>query len=295
MKLSDIHIRDPFVVPIPAEGRYYLYGTMGAYAWTESAVGFDCYTSPDLQTWEGPFPVFRPEANFWADRNFWAPEVYAYGGLYIMFASFKAKNICRGTQILAADSPLGPFYPLSDRPVTPADWECLDGTLFVAPDGNPWMVFSHEWVQVGDGEICAMPLSADLSTAVGEPILLFSASQADWPKLLESKGRRGYVTDGPWMHRLPDGELLLLWSSLSDSGYTIGVARSASGGISGPWLQDARPLYRDDGGHCMTFRDFDGNSWLSFHHPDGHPNERSKFLPLLEDKLKTALNTGMNG
>ncbi|PKO14107.1 MAG: glycoside hydrolase [Chloroflexi bacterium HGW-Chloroflexi-10] len=285
MKLSDIHIRDPFVLPQPSEKIYYLYGTMGAYTWTKIGVGFDCYTSTDLQTWEGPFPVFRPPSNFWADYNFWAPEVHVYQGRYFMFASFKADGICRGTQILVAESPLGPFLPLSAGPVTPPDWECLDGTLFVTPEGNPWIVFSHEWVQVGDGEICALPLSKDLTSAIGEPVLLFHASKAPWIRQHDSKGRKGYITDGPWMHSLPGGELLILWSSFSAGGYSIGVARSASAELLGPWQHDAQPLYSSDGGHCMTFRDFNGNTWLSFHHPDGFPGERPKFLPLAEDKL----------
>jgi beta-xylosidase len=294
MNLSEIHIRDPFILPVSLERRYYLYGTMGKYAWTESALGFDCYVSADLQTWEGPIPVFRPPVDFWADRNFWAPEVYAYRGRYFLFASFKAKGICRGTQILTADSPRGPFRPVSAGPATPPDWECLDGTLFVST-GQPWMVFSHEWVQVGDGEICALPLSEDLSSAIGESIVLFRASQAPWVQQIDSKGRKGYVTDGPWLHRLPDGELLLLWSSFSVDGYSIGVARSESGQLPGPWLQDNQPLYSNDGGHCMTFRDFDGNLWLSFHHPNGHPNERSKFMPLGEDKLMSPRMIDPNG
>lgn len=180
MKLPDIHIRDPFVLPVLSERRYYLYGTMGEYAWGETGVGFDCYRSADLHTWEGPFPVFRPPAGFWADRNFWAPEVHAYGGRYFLFASFKAEGVCRGMQILAAESPLGPFCPVSAGPVTPTEWECLDGTLLVDADGSPWMVFCHEWVQVGDGEICALPLSKDLALAAGEPVVLFCASQAPW-------------------------------------------------------------------------------------------------------------------
>jgi arabinan endo-1,5-alpha-L-arabinosidase len=285
MKLSDIHIRDPFVLPVPSEQLYYLYGTMGEYAWTNSALGFDCYTSTDLQVWEGPCPVFRPPADFWADRNFWAPEVHAYRGQYFMFASFKAEGICRGTQILVAESPRGPFRPVSAGPVTPPDWECLDGTLFVTAEGNPWIVFCHEWVQVGDGEICALPLSEDLVSAAGEPVLLFRASQVPWAQQIDSKGRKGYVTDGPWLQRLPGGELLMLWSSFSAEGYTIGVARSTSGQVPGPWLQDTRPLYSRDGGHCMTFRDFEGNPWLSFHHPNGNPDERPNFLPLAEDIL----------
>lgn len=284
-KLTDIHLRDPFVLPLRAEAQYYLYGTMGAYAWTETAVGFDCYVSADLDQWEGPLPVFRPSASFWADRNFWAPEVHAYQGQYFMFASFKAPGVCRGTQILRAVSPLGPFQPLSALPVTPAGWECLDGTLYVTPEGAPWMVFCHEWVQVGDGEICALPLSADLSAAAGEPIVLFRASEAPWARQLNSKGRQGYVTDGPWLHRLASGELLLLWSSFSAGGYTVGVARSPAGQVLGPWQHDPHAVYSGDGGHCMTFRDFDGRLWLSLHRPNTTPDERPLFLPLDENKL----------
>jgi beta-xylosidase len=285
LKLSDIHIRDPFVVPVPSEGRYYLYGTLGAYTWGDSAVGFDGYTSTDLENWEGPFPVFRPAPGFWADRNFWAPEVHLYQGRYFMLASFKAPGICRGTQILAAASPRGPFLPLSAGPVTPPDWECLDGTLFVTPQGEPWMVFCHEWVQVGDGQVCAIPLRQDLSAAAGEPVILFRASQAPWAHQLDSKGRKGYVTDGPWMQRLPNGELLILWSSFCAGDYAIGVARSPSGQLLGPWQQDPQPLYKNDGGHCMTFWDFDGHLQLSLHRPNGFPNERPIFIPLSEEQL----------
>src|SRR5688572_3831630 len=128
---SDIHIRDPFVLPIAAEQQYYLYGTRGTEAWTPAASGIDYYTSSDLQNWAGPFAAFRPPTDFWADRNFWAAEVHEYRGRDYMFASFKAEGQCRGTQILAADSPQGSFLPISAEPVTPRDWECLDGTLFV--------------------------------------------------------------------------------------------------------------------------------------------------------------------
>ena len=200
-------------------------------------------------------------------------------------APTRSAGVRRGTQILVAESPQGPFHPWSDKPVPPFDWECLDGTLFVTPEGDLWMVFSHEWVQVGDGEICAILIKKDLTSAKGKPILLFHASQAPWVRQLNSKGRKGYVTDGPWLHRLPGGELLLLWSSHSESGYTIGVARSVSGQLLGPWQQDAEPLYSGDGGHCMTFRDLNGNFWVSLHHPDETPYERPMFLPLAEEEL----------
>lgn len=283
MKNSDIHIRDPFVLPNAAEQQYYLYGTRGSEAWTPSASGIDYYTGTDLQNWEGPFPAFRPPAGFWADRNFWASEVHVYRGRYFMFASFKAEGVCRGTQILAADSPQGPFLPVSDGPVTPRDWECLDGTLFVDADDQPWMVFCHEWVQVGDGEICAVRLSDDLTSAIGQPHLLFHASEAPWAQEVNSKGRKGYVTDGPWMHRLANGELIMLWSSFGTGGYTVGVAKSISGDILGPWQQMPEPLYAGDGGHCMVFRTFEGELLLAYHRPNPTPDERPYFVRLREN------------
>lgn len=290
LKNIDIHIRDPFVLPVASEKQYYLYGTTGAEAWTTSAQGFDYYISNDLQNWDGPFPAFRPPKDFWADRNFWAPEVHAFRGRYYMFASFKAEGVRRGTQILVADSPKGPFVPVSDGPVTPRDWECLDGTFFVDANDQAWIIFCHEWVQVGDGEIRALRLSDDLKSAVGEPQLLFHASEAPWAQELNSKGRKGYVTDGPWLHRLVSGVLLMLWSSFSTGGYTVGIARSTSGDILGLWEQLAEPLYAGDGGHCMIFRTFEGQLMLAYHRPNDTPGERPYFVPLNEtkDSLETA-------
>ncbi len=279
---AEINIRDPFVLPVAAEQRYYLYGTRGSETWTSHATGIDYYTGADLQHWEGPFPAFRPPADFWSDRNFWAPEVYRYHGRYFMFASFKADGVHRGTQILAAETPRGPFLPISGAPVTPHDWECLDGTLFVDADDHPSIVFCHEWVQVGDGEICALRLSDDLTSAVGEPRLLFHASEAAWALEINSKGRIGYVTDGPFLHRLASGVLLLLWSSHSVGGYTVGIARSSSGDLTGSWQQLPEPLFAGDGGHCMIFRAFDGQLWLALHQPNPTPDERPQFIPLRE-------------
>ena len=256
MRREEINIRDPFV--LTRNGQYYLYGTRGATCWGP-ADGFDVYVSRDLENWDGPFECFHNDGTFWADRNYWAPEVHEYHGKLYMLASFKREDLCRGTAILTADNPLGPFVPHSDGRVTPSNWECLDGTLYVSPDDKPYLVFAHEWVQVGDGEICAMPLSDDLSRAIGEPKLLFHASEAEWARLVHhrSSGRDGYVTDGPSMWRTEDGTLLCLWASFSDEGYTEGVAVSDNGDITGHFTQ-VEPLFRRDGGHGMVFRALDG-------------------------------------
>jgi arabinan endo-1,5-alpha-L-arabinosidase len=281
---ENIQIRDPFVLPMKSEGNYYLYGSTDKDIWKDRATGFDVYRSTDLVYWEGPFPAFRPPVGFWSDTNYWAPEVHEYKGKFYMFATFKAEGVCRGTQVLVADHPLGPFIPHSDGPLTPRDWECLDGTLFVDDSGIPWMVFCHEWVQISDGTVCAIKLSDSLDQAIGDPIQLFSASQAKWA---ESKRHSihgdGYVTDGPFLYRCSSGTLVMIWSSFHNERYAQGIAVSKTGDILGPWVQQDQPLYESDGGHGMIFTTYEGKIMLALHSPNQTPNERMAFIELEEN------------
>ncbi len=303
MNLSDIQIRDPYILPVESSGMYYLYGTTDKEPWGPRGVGFDCYRSKDLQNWEGPIEAFRPRPGFWATRHYWAPEVHAYKSRYFMFASFVSDERLRGTQILVADKPEGPFELWSDGPVTPEKMQALDGTLHIDDEGKPWMVFCHEWVQVLDGAMVAMRLSDDLKQAEGEPVALFHASAAPWvnsfrvddPKRLVNPDPKSIekdltVTDGPFLHRTSNGTLLMLWSSFGKKGYAMGLARSESGNILGPWVQDAEPLWAEDGGHGMFFRTFDGDLYVTLHQPNNTPNERAAFYRLveMEDGLRLA-------
>ncbi|MBQ8108571.1 MAG: family 43 glycosylhydrolase [Clostridia bacterium] len=279
MRLDEINLRDPFV--LVHEGRYYLYGTRGATCWGP-ADGFDAYVSGDLVQWDGPFECFHNDGDFWADRNYWAPEVHALGGAFYMFASFKSEARRRGTAILRAESPLGPFAPWSDGPVTPPEWECLDGTLYVDGQGLNWMVFCHEWVQAGDGTVCALPLTGDLRAAAGKPRVLFRGSDVPWRRRMRhSSGTEGYVTDGPFLWRMTDGALICLWASFSNAGYAEAQAVSESGGIEGPWRQ-LEPLFMRDGGHGMVFRGLDGKLRLALHSPNEHLMERPRFFEVVE-------------
>lgn len=285
MKTSDIQIRDPFV--FVEDGYYYLFGSTDKDIWT-GGVGFDVYRSADMANFEGPFPAFRPPKGFWAKKNFWAPEVHKYRGAYCMFATFKPKTGRRGTAVLKSAAAMGPYEPYSAGPVTPPEWECLDGTLFVE-DGMPYLVFCHEWVQAVDGEICAISLSPDLKAPAGKPALLFHASEASWAAPLKSRPGKvippeSYVTDGPFLWRTQDGGLLLLWSSFgADGAYRIGAACSESGTLRGPWLQSAEPLYAADGGHGMVFRATTGQLYLAIHTPNKTPDERPLFVEVAEE------------
>ncbi len=279
MKCSDINIRDPFV--LYEDGKYYLYGSRGSETWG-LCTGLDVYVSEDLETFSDPIEVFTKPEGFWSDRNFWAPEVHKYGGAYYMFVSFFAEDKMRGTQILKAESPLGPFKPHSDGPVTPADWMCLDGTLHIE-NGTPYMVFCHEWVQIHDGEMCVIELSKDLTRAVGEPKVLFKASSL--PGVATVGEQKGYVTDGPFMYRTKSERLLMIWSSFGADGYCEAISYSDNGSVLGNWSHDTRYLFSKDGGHGMLFYDKDSKLKFAFHQPN-NPRcaERPHFADVKEEQ-----------
>ena len=191
--LNNLYIRDPFILPHYAEKCYYLYSHSGNLP-EINPNGVIAYKSKDLVHWEGPYVVFQIPPDFWTDseHNIWAPEVHFYQDKYYLMATITNKKrhldkktgrpelFMRGTQIFFSDSPLGPFEPFqSEKPDTPVDWMCLDGTLYIE-DNIPYMVFCHEWIQITDGTINAVPLKKDLSGPAGNPITLFKATDATW-------------------------------------------------------------------------------------------------------------------
>ena len=273
IKREEIRIRDPFIYTDTENNCYYMYGTTDLEAGSGDARNtFSVYRSDDLENFEEPkIVVDGSKINLWADRDFWAPEVHKYKGKYYLFGSCRTEGKCRGTHIFVCDTPDGEFLPLSDAPVTPPDWSCLDGTLWVE-DGVPYIVFCHEWTQVTVGEICALELSDDLTHAVGEPILLFRAS--DSPNVSEfGRGTGRYVTDGPFLYS-ENGKLNMIWSSFHNGKYQVLLAQSDS--IKDKWEhKECRLTF--DGGHAMLFTRLDGVRMISLHRPNKIDQERAFF------------------
>ena len=284
MKLSDINIRDPFI--ITSDGKYFMYGTRVKiteefpWGWGDQR-GFDVYVSTDMENWSEPVCVFEANDDFWGKSEFWAPEVHFYRGKYYMFASFTADGAHRGTQILVSDTPDGRFVPLSGEPVTPREWECLDGTFYVDKKGKPHIIFCHEWVQIGVGTVCEAELSEDLSKRISEPRVLWTAK--DHPDIVSiSDEEVAYVTDGPFLYRCEDGELLSIWSSFSKNGYIELISKSDNGDIDGNWTVLQELLFDEDGGHGMIFRDLDNRLFFTMHSPNTATLERPVIYPMFE-------------
>ena len=314
--IRDIPTSDPFILADEATGHYYTYVQfVDPERYPGLITSEPCFyvmRSRDLINWSDPRICFR-RGSFWGKEDYWAPEVHIWRGRYYLISSFRAPGVVRGCQALVSDRPDGPFAPVGDGPVTPPGWQCLDGTLYVDSLDKPWLVFCHEWMQVYDGQICAIPLSDELDRAIGKPVILFRASDAPW------RGKRatdaGLVTDGPFLYRLPvknylpghagsqeptansaDGALIMLWSSFSEhGGYTTGIARSMSGEITGPWIQDEIPLYALDGGHAMLFRTFTGQLMMSLHCPNVQERKRILLFEMDENAQSLAIRNEVTG
>jgi len=276
IRLKDIRMRDVCVLADQATQTYYMVGS----GRLNRRPIVRAYSSKDLATWEGPTPIFTVGDDLWGDIpivGIWAPELHAYKGKYYLFLTFDTRHrfaeqwrnwlprVTRGSQVLAADSPLGPYTPFAHHSTLPTDMMTLDGTLWIE-EGVPYMVFCHEWVQIKNGTVEYVRLKDDLSATVGEPVRLFDGSDAKWSRKSQQYGCN--VTDGPYLYRGKSGKLFMIWSSFSDTGYTVGIAISDSGKLAGPWRQQVEPIFGKDGGHGMLFTTFDGRLMMALHAPN---------------------------
>lgn len=276
IKRQDLRIRDPFILVDKENQCYYMYGTTDLEDHCLQARNtFTVYKSYDLESFEdGKVVVDGTKLGFWANRDFWAPEVHFYNGKYYLFGSCIAEGKCRCTQIFVCDTPDGEFVPLSDKARTPENWICLDGTFYVE-DGVPYMVFSREWIEVKDGQMWAVQLTDDLTDTVGEPFKLFNASEAK--DVTEYGGISGaYITDGPFMYH-ENGKLRMMWSSFNNGRYVVLIAESD--GIKENWTH-LGSQFDFCGGHGMIFESLEGKRMISLHSPNTADLERAHFFEI---------------
>lgn len=255
--------RDPYIM---------LYGDKYFLYRTADKAGVTCCVSEDLENWSEPITVYETPADFHGIKDFfWAPECHYYkGNFYLITSVFSSISNHRNVSIYRADNPLGPFEDIAGGSVTPREWDTIDGTLYVDREGQPWLVFVHEWTSMPDknGSMAIAKLSDDLSHLITEPQNIFFARDMDW-------ATHG-VTDGAYPYRTDDGKLIMIWSNFSKDGYVIAKVYSESGEITGPWKHEneflytrgMKPEYTVDGGHGMIFQTKEGETVLSFHGPN---------------------------
>ena len=247
--------------------------------------------SEDKENWKGPIEIFHRPEGFFADQNYWAPECIYYEEAFYLITTFGGSDRKKGIYVLRSEQPTGPFEVYSER-ITPEDWACIDGTVYIE-QGVPYLIFSHSFEDTPDGDMCLLKMSLDLKQAEGEPLTLFSAAEAVWAKPVPfAKAEFGmdgdvYFTDGPCVMKMEDEKLYMTWSSWSNCGYAVGVAVSDSGKVEGPWRQLEEPLFPENGGHGMLYKD-DDSMKFTLHYPNDKYKERPIFrtVVLKDGKLK---------
>ena len=94
--IRDVHISDPFILADPVSKKYYTYVQFAdRRRFPEISLSEPCFfvlESEDLIHWSRPEVCFR-RGDFWADLDYWAPEVHIWKGRYYLSSSFRAKGL----------------------------------------------------------------------------------------------------------------------------------------------------------------------------------------------------------
>lgn len=240
-------LADPFIML--HEGTYYAYGT-------HVDDGIEVYTSDDLQTWKYKGMALQKK-DVWADRWFWAPEVYEVNGKFYMYYSAD-EHICVAT----ADSPAGPFRQEVKQPIW--DEKSIDTSLFIDDDGTPYLYF----VRFTDGNVIWVAEMNDDLTGIKQETLKECIRVGEPWELSQDKPAK--VAEGPSILK-KEGVYYLIYSANHFESKNYGVGYATSDSPMGPWRKyEGNPiLQRADGltgtGHGAPFCCKDGSWKYIFH------------------------------
>lgn len=249
-EVAKVPFGDPFI--LLWHGKYYAYGTL-------AADGIAVYVSDDLLTWSIPEGVPNGLAlnknDVWADRSFWAPEVYSVNGKFYMYYSAD-EHIC----IATSDSPLGPFKQDIQKPMIEGE-KCIDNSMFMDDNGKPYLFFDR----FEDGlNICVAELEDNLIDikpgTIRKCINVSQPWEEVWPR----------VNEGSFVIKR-NGVYYMTYSANSYESPFYGVGVATATNITGPWTKyENNPALQKPGslvgiGHSAMFTDKDGKLRIVFH------------------------------
>ena len=261
---SIVGIGDPQV--LAAGGKYYMYGTT-------SPTGFLVWESADLVSWE-PRGMCFSAIESWGKDCFWAPEVVAHDGKFLMHYTARSRALnSKRIGVAVADSPLGPFRDVWDRPMFDFGWAAIDASVLRCPEGN-FLYFSRDCGEnIVDGvktsQTWCVRLDDTLTKTVGEPAFMTGPTNP-WERVSLNMPEPHLWNEGPcavyeggryWLN------FSVNWYASND--YAIGLAIADH--PMGPWTKPANnPVFnRGNGlagaGHNAFFRKPDGTLMTAFH------------------------------
>ncbi len=245
-----VPLGDPFIMLW--EGKYYAYGTL-------AADGIAVYVSDDLLKWSASREVNNGLAlkkeDVWADRWFWAPEVYHVNGKFYMYYSAD-EHICVAT----SNSPLGPFIQEVQKPMIEGE-KCIDNSLFIDDGGKPYLFFDR----FNDGlNIWVAELEANLLNIKPETMHKCINVSQDWEKVWPRVNEGSFVVKH-------NGVYYMTYSANSYESQFYGIGVATATNIAGPWAKyENNPILQKPGtlvgvGHSAMFTDKEGKLRIVFH------------------------------
>ncbi len=291
---------DPFILS-SSDGKYYMYGTGGVEK------GFAAYSSDNLVDWQFEGQVYSgDQPNSWTLKNYWAPEVYEFDGKYYMFFSADWKvnptneleNFRIGVAV--ADSPIGPFIEVSDKPLFDPGYPIIDANI-LKHNGKTYLYYSRccykhaveseiaDWAkknemfdEIEESWVYGVEISNDFKDVIGEPVLLLqppfsmSDSQTEWESRSVTNGEvNRRWTEGSFAFE-NNGKIYMMYSANYFGGEHYAVGYAVADNPLGPFEKASNnPVLEKNTatggdvtgtGHNMVFSSKDGKKMYCVYH-----------------------------
>ncbi len=275
-------IGDPYILYY--NGVYYMYATSG----------MKCWRSTNLKTWTSLGRVYDYTKCAFGQEKFWAPECHEHNGkFYLVFSASNKSTGRHSIGIAVADRPEGPFTDLlpEGAPLFSPGYSVIDASLFFDDDGKCYLIYSKDcstnWVNgKKTSQSCAIELTSDLKSTVGEPVILSTPTEA-W----EKKSGSTLWNEGPCIIK-HNGTYYLMFSAnyYATNYYCVGYAMATN--VLGPYVKPKNnPILQGSGattsgsGHNNYFLSPDGTEIYTVYHTQVDPaNPSGNRTPNL-DKL----------
>lgn len=262
---------DPFVMRA-GDGRYYLYCT------SEDGSGFPVRSSENLTDWREDGMALRAADSRWGVGCFWAPECYEIGGRYYLFYSADWRENPKGALenfrigVAVADTPVGPFEDMADRPIFDPGYPIIDANVY-AEDGRFYLFYSrccyeHSVDGLEESWIYGVELRPDFSGVVGEPVLLLRPEQEWEGRSAAQTGRRW--NEGSFLMK-QGGTYVMTYSGNFFAGPDYAVGYATAKHPLGPYAKAAEnPILQRGGeitgtGHSCMLTGPEGEMMICYH------------------------------
>ena len=284
--IDTMHLPNPYIIYDKRSDSYYMTGD-GGLLWQ----------SENLRVWKGPYSVMQFDARSWTGDTavVTSPEVHRYKDKYYLMATISCpgivadavdgKTLARTScEIFVADSVSGPYKQLvADEPLLAQGDISVHPTFCTDEYNVAYMIYNHSAEQNNNETVQIVRLGKKLDVRVGEPYIMFRASQNPWSD--------SQSISAPYLFDTAGGELGILFTSTAGDKQAVGVAYTEKGhGLNGPWHIEPLPLL-EGAGSAMLFNDYDG-ALVMVAHKDTIIDGKQKSVPQLYkadrqfDKLK---------